>query len=525
MKMGDSLYQGRPAHEDRVGEIEKGGYFYGTFRNGPSEYESKRLGIRERVQRSLGVRVMMSIAALVLLSLGYSVTGKPVLSSTPDQSPCNTIDGGYQCFSNVSHLWGQYSPYFAVGSQSGLSGEVPSECQITFANVLSRHGARFPTASKSSKYSSLIEDIQNNATSFPDKYAFLETYEYNLGEDDLTQFGENQLVNSGIKFYNRYSNLTRNVVPFIRASGSDRVIASGEKFIEGFQSAKTNDTHARPNQATPSVNVVITEGTEYNNTLDHSICTSFENNDDFEDHVADDFTALFTPSIRSRLESDLPGTSLSDTQIIYLMDMCAFDTVARTPDGSSLSPFCGIFTDEEWRQYNYLNSLKKYYGYGAGNPLGPAQGIGYTNELIARLTQTPVHDHTSTNRTLDSNPNTFPLNTTLYADFGHDNGMVSIFFALGLYNSTQDLSQDTIESAKDAGGYSASWAVPFAARAYIEMMQCGGETEPLVRVLVNDRVVPLHGCKADNMGRCRRDEFVRGLEYARSGGNWGSCFM
>lgn len=72
MKMGDSLYQGRPAHEDRVGEIEKGGYFYGTFRNGPSEYESKRLGIRERVQRSLGVRVMMSIAALVLLSLGYS---------------------------------------------------------------------------------------------------------------------------------------------------------------------------------------------------------------------------------------------------------------------------------------------------------------------------------------------------------------------------------------------------------------------------------------------------------------------
>ncbi|ODM23323.1 3-phytase A [Aspergillus cristatus] len=515
--MRDSLYQGRPVPEDRVGDMEKGEYFYGTFRDGQSEKSADQ-------ERSFGVRVMMSIAALILLSLGYSVTGKPVPTTTPDQSSCNTVDGGYQCFSNVSHLWGQYSPYFAVESQSGLSGDVPSECQITFANLLSRHGARYPTASKSYKYSSLIKDIQKNATSFPDKYAFLETYEYNLGEDDLTPFGENQLVNSGIKFYNRYENLTRNIVPFIRASGSDRVIASGEKFIEGFQSAKTQDPHAK-NQTTPTVNVVIAEGSQYNNTLDHSICTSFENNDDFEDQVADNFTTLITPSIRKRLEADLPGTSLSDSNIIYLMDMCAFDTVARTADGSSLSPFCNIFTAEEWRQYNYLNSLKKYYGYGAGNPLGPAQGIGYTNELIARLTQTPVHDHTSTNRTLDSNPNTFPLNRNLYADFGHDNGMVSIFFALGLYNSTQDLLQDTIESARDAGGYSASWAVPFAARAYIEMMQCGSaETEPLVRVLVNDRVVPLHGCKTDELGRCPRDEFVRGLGYARSGGNWGSCF-
>lgn len=72
--MGNSLYQGRPAHEDRVGETEKGDYFYGTFRDGLSERESESesLGIQERVQRSFAVRIMMSIAALVLLSLGYS---------------------------------------------------------------------------------------------------------------------------------------------------------------------------------------------------------------------------------------------------------------------------------------------------------------------------------------------------------------------------------------------------------------------------------------------------------------------
>lgn len=451
------------------------------------------------------------------------MTGKPVLTTSPETTSCNTVDGGYQCFSNISRLWGSYSPYFTVENQLGLSGEIPSDCQITFAQVLSRHGARYPTESKGSKYSKLIAEIQNNATSFTGKYAFLETYKYTLGEGDLTLFGERQLVDSGIKFYNRYENFTRNIVPFIRASGSDRVIASGEKFIEGFKKAKSHDARARRNQTAPVINVIIEEGKQFNNTLDHSVCTKFENSE-LKDHVSDNFTETFAPAIRDRLESDLPGIALSTGDVVYLMDMCAFDTVARTPDASELSPFCGIFTDEEWTKYNYLLSLKKYYGYGAGNTLGPAQGIGYTNELIARLTQTPVHDYTSTNTTLDSNPSTFPLNTTLYADFGHDNGMVSIFFAMGLYNSTRALPQSSIESATETDGFSASWAVPFAARAYIEMMQCSAEKEPFVRVLVNDRVMPLHGCGADEMGRCKRDDFVRGLSYARSGGNWDTCF-
>ena len=68
-----------------------------------------------------------------------------------------------------------------------------------------------------------------------------------------------------------------------------------------------------------------------------------------------------------------------------------------------------------------------------GNPLGRVQGVGYVNELLARLTQTPVRDHTQTNRTLDGAPATFPLNRTLYADFSHDNQMAAIYAALGLF--------------------------------------------------------------------------------------------
>ena len=102
--------------------------------------------------------------------------------------------------------------------------------------------------------------------------------------------------------------------------------------------------------------------------------------------------------------------------------------------------------------------------------------------------------------------------------------MSSIFAALGLYNATQPLDNHTLQDQQQTNGYSASWTVPFAARAYFEKMQCAGQAEEMVRVLVNDRVIPLIGCGADDLGRCIVSRFVESLSFARSGGKWGECF-
>lgn len=452
-----------------------------------------------------------------------------ILSSTRPEKltrrprACNTVNGGYNCFTDISHRWGQYSPFFSLAAE-GVSDAVPNQCHVTFVQVLARHGARFPTESKSLKYAELVADIKANATSFDGDAAFLRDYNYTLGSDDLTPFGERQMYSSGVNFYQRYSHLTRDIVPFIRAAGSSRVVASAEKFIQGFQETKNADRCVVGRQPTPKVNVIISEQTGSNNSLNHNTCPNFENSS-LGDDITDSYAAIIAPPIAHRLESQLPGVTLSNHDVIYLMDMCAFDTVALTADGSIQSPFCTLFTSHEWAQYNYLQSLGKYYSYGAGNPLGPTQGVGFVNELIARLTATPVHDHTSTNSTLDApNAPTFPLNSTLYADFTHDNGLIPIFFALGLYNGTEPLPKDHVQSPDGADGYSAAWTVPFAARAYVEMMQCRHELEPLVRVLVNDRVVPLHGCEVDGLGRCRRGEFIQALSFARAGGDWARCY-
>lgn len=63
--------------------------------------------------------------------------------SAPTAQSCDTVDLGYQCQPNVSHYWGQYSPYFAVNSD--IPADIPAGCNITFVQVLSRHGARDPT--------------------------------------------------------------------------------------------------------------------------------------------------------------------------------------------------------------------------------------------------------------------------------------------------------------------------------------------------------------------------------------------
>ena len=62
-----------------------------------------------------------------------------------------------------------------------------------------------------------------------------------------------------------------------------------------------------------------------------------------------------------------------------------------------------------------------WYDSAFGSPVARVQGIGYVQELLARLTHTPIPVHnSSTNATLDDNPVTFPLGQSLYVDATHE---------------------------------------------------------------------------------------------------------
>ncbi|KAF2009092.1 acid phosphatase [Aaosphaeria arxii CBS 175.79] len=428
---------------------------------------------------------------------------------------CDTIDEGYRCSPKTTHFWGQYALWFSVPSEVDV--KPPKGCDVTFASVLSRHGGRDPTLSKTIAYALLIAEIQTSATRYPGEFEFLRNYNYTLGADQLTDAGRQEMVNSGAHFHRRYSSLVAANPPFVRSAGQARVVESAERWLDGFAQAGNNKEPGK-------VDVSIPEGPGSNNTLSHELCKKFEEGplDRIGDKAQEIWLSNFVPAIQSRINSEL-GTKLTSTNIIYLMDMCPFDTLASPT--AQVSPFCRLFTEDEWHQYDYYESLGKYYGYGNGNPLGPTQGVGYVNELIARLTGKAVEDHTNTNQTLDSDPKTFPLDRKVYADFSHDNDMTAIFATLGLYNSTKPLSNATIQSIEETKGYSAAWTVPFAARMYVEKLSCHADEEEFVRIIVNDRVMPLEFCGADKDHKCKLSKFVESQSFARGGGHWDKCFI
>ncbi|KAI1386389.1 phosphoglycerate mutase-like protein [Hypoxylon trugodes] len=464
----------------------------------------------------VGIRFMLCILLSVIL-IAFSTSFMSSLST----QECRGFIHDRHCKKEISRSWGQYSSSFSVPSK--IPASIPGECVVSFAQLLSRHGARDPTAHKSLAYAAVIDRIQNDVKDYSGNLKFIKDYKYTLGADQLTLYGEQQMVDSGVKFYERYRNLAGISIPFIRASGQERVVESAQNWTQGFHQARSADSDYNFPDPYPYNILIIPEEDNFNNSLSPDLCPAFENTRHDNDDEQSAWIQTFVPPLTERLNRQLPGANLSDEETIYMMDLCPFNTVANAK--GKLSEFCNLFTVDEWRDYDYYQSLGKWYGYGNGSPLGPTQGVGFVNELIARLTGQPVIDHTTTNSTLDRSESTFPLHYALYADFSHDNDMMDIFSTLGLYNLTDALPGDHRVSAQEAKGFSASWVVPFAARLYVEKMVCWGSTEELVRILVNDRVVPLQNCDADELGRCTVSKFVESQSFARNGGHWDQCFV
>lgn len=184
-------------------------------------------------------------------------------SNVPRDAPCDSIENGYTCRPGISHDWGNYSPWFRV--HSSISPDVPQNCEITFVDVLARHGARYPLTANSAAFAKTIQKIQSTTKSFSGKYKFLTNYVYSLGAESLTPFGEQELVNLGIQFFNRYSKLLKKYSPFIRASDVPRIVASAQDFSKGLHNELIAHFGSDPG-AYPYPILLLSEANGFNNT-------------------------------------------------------------------------------------------------------------------------------------------------------------------------------------------------------------------------------------------------------------------
>lgn len=98
------------------------------------------------------------------------------------------------------------------------------------------------------------------------------------------------------------------------------------------------------------------------------------------------FRDSYTPEIADRLQSE--GNEalgrLTNLDIFSMQEMCGFETIVR-----GFSPWCDVFTEDEWDHFEYARDLIHYYRAGPGNPYAGAMGWLWLNATADLLQDGP----------------------------------------------------------------------------------------------------------------------------------------
>lgn len=173
---------------------------------------------------------------------------------------------------------------------------LPDGCQVEQVHGLHRHAQRFPTSAfddggNDENFAMKVENFTkaNPNASFTGPLAFLNTYEYQMGEGYLTGIGAATEFSSGVQFWNYYGRTLYNATvaqlqyngsyvngtarpkPVIRTTGQSRIENSQISWSLGFFGPSFYETpdpklSAFSNGSLFDV-VVIPEGGTENNTL------------------------------------------------------------------------------------------------------------------------------------------------------------------------------------------------------------------------------------------------------------------
>lgn len=306
---------------------------------------------------------------------------------------------------------------------------------------------------------------------------FLNNYDYLLSTTGyLTGIGATTEFEAGVTFWNRYGRLlfdaeagqlsynpnypngTARPKPVLRTTSQSRMYNSEINWALGFfgPSFQVVPDATLANATSAFDLVVITEGGTENNTLaSYDSCTNEYATDNvlyLGDYLLETYIPKYLAEATARLQEYVPsGFDWTVNDTYAMQSICAYET-----GYIGESNFCGLFTEDEWAGFELTLDTEYYYDYTWGNPTGRAQGIGYLQELLARLQNQYIDSSdSSVNSTLDNNADTFPLGREFYADFTHDDVIVSVLTAM---------SMDYFKDAPDVNTVSPSKLCPIVTR-------------------------------------------------------------
>jgi len=430
-------------------------------------------------------------------------------------------DGSFNIWARL----GNTSPYASsqLFNETAQYGDLEPGCEVTGVHVLHRHGARFPTSSTSEGaplFGATVANATNlNATG---PLAFLNDWRYTLGAEVLVAVGRQQLFDSGVKHFLRYGGLynesTQTAKPVVRTTSQSRMLDSARYFALGFWGY----------DAPEKINLeVIIEADGFNNTLaPYDTCNNSNTLTVGDLYLTPVWRDIYLKDATARLQPYVTGLNLTTDLVYGMQSLCAYETQAL-----GISEFCGLFTKAEWEGFEYFLDLQFQGDYGAMSPSGRSQGIGWVQELLARLSNGTIPSDspvTTQNTTLNGDSAKFPTDQNLYLDFTHDDVIVSVLTALNFTVFADYL--DPTEAASNRS-FILSQITPFAARLAFERISCSNSSSSTsnttagattasnsssttyIRTVLNDAIVPMGadvGCTSStpNPTLCLLEEFV-----------------
>ncbi|KAL6454678.1 PHO5 Repressible acid phosphatase [Candida maltosa Xu316] len=419
---------------------------------------------------------MVSVSKLV--NSGLVLAGQSVFQdvATPQQARTQEY--------NIINFLGGSAPYLQR-SGFGISTDIPETCEIEQVQLFSRHGERYPSVSVGKNLEAIYKKIQNYNGTFKGELAFLnDGYTYFVPDSELYEketspknsqglyAGTTNALRHGAAFRAKYDSLYKiNSTLPVFSSNSGRCYETSRYFARGF----LGDDFEEGKTVKFSI-ISEDEDSGVNSLTPRYGCPNY--NSSANSATVKEYNTTYLKDIADRLVKENPGFNITASEISSFVDWCAFETNVR---GSS--PFCDIFTNEEFVKASYANDLSNYYSNGPGNNFTKVVGSTLLNASLALL-----KDESNSNQ--------------IWLSFSHDTDLEIFHSALGLVEPSEDLPTDYIPFPNP---YVHSSIVPQGARIYTEKLRCGNDS--YVRYIINDAVVPISKCATGPGFSCKLDDF------------------
>lgn len=151
------------------------------------------------------------------------------------------------------------------------------------------------------------------------------------------------------------------------------MVKSAENFLAGFFGL------AWINNATLEL---IIDDAPFNNSLaGYNACPNNNNAETAAgSNASAEWISIYTVPAQERLNSLSTGFNWTATYVYDAQELCAYETVAL-----GYSEWCDLFSYQEWLDFEQSIDLDFAGTYGFQSPTGRAVGIGYVEEVLARI--------------------------------------------------------------------------------------------------------------------------------------------